>query len=199
MVNIERKIKGLLDQRQLIPKEDLIQFLEITKKKISSIFLDFIFKNDLEIYKYNTNNFKDIIKKNIDNINIEDKLFSLLDVFKIFSIEYKNRILNIIKTFSNKLINSVFFDYQYGIFMDEKVIGVNTLFHDTYSKECLTFIRQVSDLKDIDFSYLNKKVNLIYNYFQNIFRYSRRLMIYLFVDTVNFCEILMLLKMGPIP
>ncbi len=82
MVNIERKIKGLLDQRQLIPKQDLIQFLEITKKKISSIFLDFIFKNDLEIYKYNTNNFKDIIKKNIDKINIEDKLLSILDKYK---------------------------------------------------------------------------------------------------------------------
>ena len=68
--------------------------------------------------------------------------------------------------------------------MYEQPIGVNFLFHYTYSKKCLTFIRQVSDLRDIDFSYLNKTVNLIYNYFQNFFRYSRRLMIYMFVDNI---------------
>ena len=47
--------------------------------------------------------------------------------------------------------------------MNEQPIGVNFLFHYTYSKECLTFLRQVSDLRDIDFFYLNKTVNLIYN------------------------------------
>ena len=52
MVDIERKIKDLLDEGKLIPKEDIKQLLENTRKKISSIFLDFIFKNNLEIIDY---------------------------------------------------------------------------------------------------------------------------------------------------
>lgn len=199
MVNIENignKIKDSLNKNVLIPKEDLIQFLEYTKKKISSIFFDFIFKNDLEIYKYDEDNIKDIIKEIIDKTNIDNKLLSSLDKYKTFSIQYADRILIIIKSFSDNLFNSVFFNYYYKIFMKEQVIEINNLFHNTYSKECLTFIRQVSDLRDSNFSYLNSVVNLIYNYFQNIFRYSRRLMIYMFVDTVNFCVIFMSLKMG---
>ena len=184
MVDIERKIKDLLKKSELIPKEDLKQLLENTRKKIISIFLDFIFKNNLEIYNKKKNNFKDIIKKNIDEINIEDKLLSKLNKCKIFSINYKNDVLRIIKVFSDNLCNSVIFYYNYEFFINENIIGVNFLFHYTYSKECLTFIRQVSDLRDIDFSYLNKTVNLIYNYFQNFFRYSRRLMIYMFVDNI---------------
>ena len=125
--------------------------------------MDFIFKNNLEIYKYDEIDIRDIIKKNIDKINIEDELLSKLDKYVKLSMQYYNWVLIIIETFSDNLFNSVFYHYQYRIFMNEQPIGVNFLFHYTYSKECLTFLRQVSDLRDIDFFYLNKTVNLIYN------------------------------------
>jgi len=52
MVDIESKIEDLLSNSKLIPKADIKQLLENTKKKISSIILDFIFKNNLEIIDY---------------------------------------------------------------------------------------------------------------------------------------------------
>ena len=90
MVDIERKIKDLLKKNELIPKEDLKQLLENTRKKIISIFLDFIFKNNLEINKYDEIDIRDIIKKNIDKINIEDELLSKLDKYVKLSMQYYN-------------------------------------------------------------------------------------------------------------
>ena len=52
MVDIESKIEDLFSNSKLIPKADIKQLLENTKKKISSIILDFIFKNNLEIIDY---------------------------------------------------------------------------------------------------------------------------------------------------
>ena len=90
MLDIERKIKDLLKMNEFIPKEDLKQLLENTRKKIISIFLDFIFKNNLEINKYDEIDIRDIIKKNIDKINIEDELLSKLDKYVKLSMQYYN-------------------------------------------------------------------------------------------------------------
>ena len=60
-----------------------------------------------------------------------------------------------LNSFSNRFFTCVFWDYNYIIFINNKVLGVELLFNFSNSKECLTFIRQVSDLLDNDFSFLN--------------------------------------------
>ena len=185
MVEIEKKIKDLLNKRELIPKEDIQQLFETRKQKIVSIFLDFIFKNNLEIYNRNKNNIKGIIRTKIYNEdNCKYDLIGQILEYKKYSKKYKNDLIMIIQLFSNKLFASIFFDYNFYFFINNKVLDIELLFNYKYSKECLTIVRQVSDLIYYDFSFLNKTVNLIYNYFQNIFRYSRRIMTYIFLEDI---------------
>ena len=191
MVEIENKIKDLLKQKELIPLEFLNQFFETRKQNILSLLLNFIFKNNLEIYYIDKDNIKDIIRNNIINeYNNKSKLIVAIQKYKEYSNKYESNLLTFLKFYSNKLLDSAFRDINYIIFINNNVLGIDFLFNFQYSKECLTFIRQVSDLIYNDFSFLNKSVNLIYIYFQNIFRYSRRLMIYMFVDNIFRKEIL---------
>ena len=191
MVEIEKKIKDLLNRNELIPLEDVNQLLENRKQKILSLLLNFIFKNNLEIYYRGKNNIKDIIRNKIvrEDNNRDELIFEIIE-YKKYSKKYENDLISVLKIFTNKLFNRAFLDYNYVFFINTKVLGVDFLFNFKYSKECLTFIRQVSDLIYNDFSFLNKSVNLIYNYFQNIFRYSRRLMVYMFVDNIFRIKIL---------
>ena len=191
MVEIEKKIQDLLNKKQLIPLEDINQLLENRKQKILSLLLNFIFKNNLEIYYKGKNNIKDIIRNNIvREDNNRDELIVNIIEYKKYSKKYENDLISFLKLFTNLLFNCAFLDSNYVFFINKKVLGVDFLFNFKYSKECLTFIRQVSDLIYNDFSFLNKSVNLIYNYFQNIFRYSRRLMVYMFVDNIFRIKIL---------
>ena len=191
MVEIEKKIQDLLNKKELIPLEDVNQLLENRKQKILSLLLNFIFKNNLEIYYRGKNNIKDIIRNKIvrEDNNRDELIFEIIE-YKKYSKKYENDLISVLKIFTNKLFNRAFLDYNYVFFINTKVLGVDFLFNFKYSKECLTFIRQVSDLIYNDFSFLNKSVNLIYNYFQNIFRYSRRLMVYMFVDNIFRIKIL---------
>ena len=191
MEEIEKKIKDLLKQKKLIPLEDLNQLFESRKQKILSIFLDFIFKNNLEIYFRDKINIKNIITNMIDNEdNYKSSLITEIQKNKNYSKLYERELLSVLISFSNRLFFNVFNDYNYKFIINENVLGIKFLFNFKHSKECLSFIRQVSDLIYTDFSFLNREVNLIYNYFQNIFRYSRRLMIYMFVDNIFRIKIL---------
>ena len=191
MVEIENKIKDLLKQKELIPLEFLNQFFETRKQNILSLLLNFIFKNNLEIYYIDKDNFKDIIRNNIaKEYNNKSKLIVAIQKYTEYSHKYESYLLSFLKFYSNKLLDCAFGDINYIAFINNNVLGIDFLFNYQYSKECLTFIRQVSDLIYNDFSFLNKSVNLIYIYFQNIFRYSRRLMIYMFVDNIFRKEIL---------
>ena len=191
MVEIENKIKDLLKQKELIPLEFLNQFFETRKQNILSLLLNFIFKNNLGIYYIDKDNFKDIIRNNIaKEYNNKSKLIVAIQKYTEYSNKYESYLLSFLKFYSNKLLACAFGDINYIAFINNNVLGIDFLFNYQYSKECLTFIRQVSDLIYNDFSFLNKSVNLIYIYFQNIFRYSRRLMIYMFVDNIFRKEIL---------
>ena len=191
MVEIEKKIKDLLKQTKLIPLEDLNKLFENRKQKILSIFLDFIFKNNLEIYFRDKISIKEIIIKRIDNEdNYKSSLISDIQKYEKYSKMYESELLSAFNSFSNRLFFDVFNDHNYKFIIKQKVLGIKFLFNFKHSKECLTFIRQVSDLIYNDFSFLNWSVNLIYNYYQNIFRYSRRLMAYMFVDNIFRIKIL---------
>lgn len=189
-MNIEEKVKDLLNKKELIPKEYLKQLFENKKKNIASFLLDSIFKNNLKIYNINNENFKNYIEKKFKEASNIDNLLSVLDKYKEFSKNYQKDTLFLLKSFSDELFNSVFIHYKFKLFIHFNVLGVKLLFHYKDSEECLTFIRQVSDLRAIDNSCLNHSVSLIYNYLQNIFRYSKRLMTYIFVDNIFRAKIL---------
>ena len=48
-MEIENKIKDLLNQKELIPLEVLNQFFETRKQNILSLLLNFIFKNNYSL------------------------------------------------------------------------------------------------------------------------------------------------------
>ena len=86
--------------------------------------------------------------------------------------------------FTYGYLDIIFLNIYFRFLINDNVLG--NLFIPQYTVECLTFIRQVSDLIYFDWSYLNNIVfKIIHNYFQNIFRYSRRLMTYIFVDYIS--------------
>ena len=184
MSDIGKKIKELLENKKLISKEILEQYFDYTKQKINSILFDYILKNNFEIYKVHDYNFKTLIKNDIDTADYKGKILSFYKVDTKFTKKYKVEIIDIMNNFSDNIFKTAFDHFLFKSLLRNNILGIEFLFNYKYSIECLTFMRQVSDLIYFDFSYLNSTINIIYNYFQNIFRYSRRMMAYMFVDNM---------------
>ena len=183
--NPEEQIRLLFDKKNLIPDDLMVNLFENRKEKIRSLIFDHILKNDLKIYFYENNNLKDYFLKEFDKYKY-DLLNpqSLLKRYTKFSKKYEKEMISMLNKFTYKHLDIIFLNNFFRFLINDNVLG--NLFNPQYTVECLTFIRQVSDLIYFDWSYLNNVVfKIIHNYFQNIFRYSRRLMTYIFVDYIS--------------
>ena len=183
--NPEEQIRLLFDKKNLIPDDLMVNLFENRKEKIRSLIFDHILKNDLKIYFYENNNLKDYFLKEFDKYKY-DLLNpqSLLKRYTKFSKKYEKEMISMLNKFTYKHLDIIFLNNFFRFLINDNVLG--NLFNPQYTVECLTFIRQVSDLIYFDWSYLNNVVfKIIHDYFQNIFRYSRRLMTYIFVDYIS--------------
>ena len=122
MVEIENKIKDLLKQKELIPLEFLNQFFETRKQNILSLLLNFIFKNNLEIYYIDKDNIKDIIRNNIVNeYNNKSKLIVAIQKYTDYSNKYESYLLSFLKFKSGlDIFNtlSLLADFLFDFFFD---------------------------------------------------------------------------------
>ena len=183
--NPEEQIRLLFDKKNLIPDELMVNLFENRKEKIRSLIFDHILKNDLKIYFYENNNLKDYFMEEFDKYKYDLlKPQSLLKRYTKYSKKYEKEIISMLNKFTYGHLDIIFLNNFFRFLINDNVLG--NLFNPQYNVQCLTFIRQVSDLIYFDWSYFNNVVfNIIHNYFQNIFRYSRRLMTYIFVDYIS--------------